>query len=326
MGIAAHYLSLASEQRAFLYAVGSTQGAQHIERLLMGCAAVWVDAQTLSTNEQDQVWVSLQNIWGHEDSDDLLPYVFQHAVLLNQPKALQKVCQNCTNTSTVFTSIGRLLKDLQMYPSLPLHLSDFCDPLLALVPNDNYLKTLTTVLCNTLCVRMEKNESCTDTVLTYVVRHTANKLSNTPLLAEVLFSQVYNWNMIAQRFPTAVEELISHTPLDTALLFGGVPYHNQYSFDKWREFLHNGVDPTPIAFDDGGFPFEPRSHKSWLGFLDVLLPLYQKFNHDTPLLHLLGMEAITTGQEGLAVNEYQNQKLRAAVENEGNYCVKISKI
>lgn len=324
MRLSQTYLAITEKNaaRKFLYAAGSTAGADHIERLLSGCAVVWIDAQHLCADDTQWVWDKLGE---HLDNSyhSLLPYVFNHAVLSNTPAALANVCAWCVSDSETFTTVVRLLKNLQTFPVLPVQAHDFCTPLLNLVHNSNHLKTLVSNLCHQLHDNINDYNS---DVLNIAIDFATEPLNNAKLLPQLVFSIVGQWDTIASRYPAIVSKLIDRVSFEDALLFGVATDYNRASAYKWRNFLQHGVDPSPLTIEDGGLPFIPASHTVWLTFVDLLIPLYQNLGYPTPLDHLQGMAHVTKNQLGLTVNTYQKQKFAAAVDSYETTAVKISKL
>lgn len=324
MSVSQTFLNLTSPQdrRAFLYAVGETQGADHIERGLIGVAVVWVDAQKLPLEQQEQIWLQLNPT----NTDDFLPYVFNLAVLANSPSALQKVCGNCTNSSEVFTKISQLLKNLQNFPIPPVNVEEFCLPLLRMITNPYHVRTITSIVLHNLHAKMVNNQTFTPDILQCVVDYAVAQKVGVEVMSELVFPLGNQWGLIAQHAPKPVDTLLKSIPFESVLLYGGVPHQKCASFEKWQQFLLNGISPLPLELEDSGFPFTERAHTSWLSFLDSLIPLYKKFGHPINLLEFKGLEQITTNQSGVAVNEYQYQKLSAIVLHNGSYVSKSSKI
>lgn len=324
MSVSQTFLNLTSPQdrRAFLYAVGETHGADHIERTLIGSAVVWVDAQKLPVHQQEEIWIQLDP----KNTEDFLPYVFNLAVLANSPAALEKVCGNCTNSSDVFTKISQLLKNLQNFPVPPVQVEEFCLPLLKMITNPYHVRTITSIVLHNTHTKMVNNQTFTSDVLQCVVNYAVAQKVGVEVMSELVFSLGHQWDLIAQHAPKSVDTLLKSVPFDSMILYGGVPHQKCASFEKWKNFLLNGVSPLPVEFEDSGFPFTERAHTSWLSFLDSLIPLYKNFGHAINLLDYKGLEDITTNQSGVAVNEYQHQKLSAIVLNTGTHVSKSSKI
>ena len=324
MSVSQKFLSLTNptHARQFLGVVGETAGAQHVERLLRGCAIVWVDAQRLSTEEAKQVWTALGDHL-RNDYSGLLPYVFNHAVLSNAPSALNTVCAWCVSGPDTFTTVLRLLKNLQMFPVLPVDAVAFCTPLLDLVHNPNHMETLLANLAHQLHSNID---NCNSDVLDAVVDYAIEPLHTAKLLPHSLFSNITQWNTIAFHYPTIAAKLIGRVSFEDTLLFGLGFDYKVYPTQKWINFLRDGVDPSPLDLADQGFPFKTAEHRSWLTFVDHLIPLYHKLGYATPLNHLEGMAVITQNQEGLTVSTYQKQKIAAAVGGNTTAAVKISKI
>lgn len=324
MSVSQTFLNLTSPQdrRAFLYAVGETHGADHIERVLVGGAVVWVDAQKLPLQHQEQIWTQLDP----KNTEDFLPYVFNLAVLANSPSALEKVCGNCTNSSDVFTKISQLLKNLQNFPVPPISVGDFCLPLLKMITNPYHVRTITSIVLHNIHVKMVNNQTCAPDILQCVVDYAVAQKVGVEVMSELVFSLGHQWDLIAQNAPEPVDTLLKSVPFDSMILYGGVPHQKCSSFEKWKDFLLNRVSPLPVEFEDSGFPFTERAHTSWLSFLDSLIPLYQNFGHTINLLEFKGLEEITKNQSGVAVNEYQHQKLSAIVLPNDSHVSKTSKI
>lgn len=331
MSVAQTFLRLQhrNDMRVYLYTVGEMLRADHIERSLVGCSAVWVDAQQLPPNQQDAVWDQLQLTFPNHTPEDILRYVFNLSVASNSPGALQRVCEECSNTSEnseVFTKICQLLKDLQNFPILPVRASDFCEPLLRLITNPHHIKTLTQNTLHGVHTQIQNNKTHTTDVLQCVVDYAVSQNISADIMAELIFTSVSQWNVVAQHAPHLVKPLINAIPFKSTLLHGGVPYQKCRSFDKWERFLIHGNSPAPIEMEDSGFPFTLQAHKTWLEFLDELIPLYENFGHNINLLEYKGLEEMTRNQSGLAVSAYQKQKLTEVVSTNNHYASKISKI
>lgn len=328
MSVSQTFLRLQSpkDMRDYLYAVGETHGADHIERALVGSAVVWVDAQHLPSDQENCVWEQLQLIRPNQTPEDLLPYVFNLSVMANTPSALQRVCDHCLDPSETFTKVSQLLKNLQTFPLLPIKATDFCAPLLHLVTKPHHVKTLISIMLHGVHTRMVNNQTYTPDVMQCVVDYAVGQNVGADIMAELIFSSVSQWNLIAHHAPNLVQPLLSITPFKSALLYGGIPYHKCRSFDKWERFLIHGTSPLPLEMEDSGFPFNPHAHKNWLGFLDELIPLYTSFGHTIDLLEFKGLEEITRNQSGLTVNAYQKQKITEVVSANDQYVSKISKI
>lgn len=324
MSVSQKFLSLTDPTRArqFLGVVGETAGAQHVERLLRGCAIVWVDAQRLSTEETQQVWSALGEHL-RNDYSSLLPYVFNHAVLSNTPSALNTVCAWCVSEPDTFTTVLRLLKNMQTFPVLPVNAAAFCTPLLDLVHNPNHMETLVVNLAHQVYSNITNHNY---EVLNVVVDYAIEPLNTAKLLPHLVFSNIDEWSTIASHYPTIAAKVIDRVSFEDALLFGLGFYHKDNPTQKWIDFLRDGVDPSPLALEDQGFPFTPAEHRSWLKFVDHLIPVYHKLGHETPLDHLEGMAMIAQNQEGLTVSTYQKQKIAAAVDHNTTVVAKISKI
>lgn len=324
MSVSQIFLNLTSpkDRQAFLYAVGETHGADHIERTLIGSAVVWVDAQKLPLEQQEQIWIQLNPA----NTDDFLPYVFNLAMLANSPSALEKVCNNCTNSSDIFTKISQLLKNLQNFPVLPVKVEEFCLPLLKMITNPYHVRTITSIVLHNIHTKIVNAQTFSPDVLQCVVDYAVAQKVGVEVMSELVFSLGHHWDMIAKHAPEPVDTLLKSIPFDSMILYGGVPHQKCASFEKWNNFLINGVSPLPVELEDSGFPFTERAHASWLSFLDSLIPLYKNFGHTINLLDFKGLGEITANQSGLAVNEYQRQKLSSIVLNNGSHVSKISKI
>ena len=324
MSVSQKFLSLTDLTRArqFLGVVGETAGAQHVERLLRGCAIVWVDAQRLSTEQAEQVWSALGDHL-RNDYSSLLPYVFNHAVLSNAPSALNTVCAWCVSEPDTFTTVLRLLKNLQTFPVLPVDADAFCTPLLDLVDNPNHMETLVANLAHQVHANIDSYNS---DVLNAVVDYAIKPLNTAKLLPHSLFSNITQWDTITSHYPTIAAKVIDCVSFEDALLFGLGFNYKEDSTQKWIDFLRDGVDPSPLDLADQGFPFTPAEHRSWLKFVDHLIPLYHKLGYATSLDHLEGMAVIAQNQEGLTVSTYQKQKIAAAVGHNTTVAAKISKI
>lgn len=328
MSVSQTFLRLQSpkDMRDYLYTLGETYGADHIERALVGSAVVWVDAQKLPQEQETFVWDQLKIIRPSQTPEDLLPYVFNLSVMANTPSAIQRVCDHCVDPSETFTKVNQLLKNIQTFPILPVKAADFCSPLLHLITKPHHIKTLISIMLHGVHTRMVNNQTYTPDVLQCVIDYAVGYNIGDDIMAELIFTSVRQWNLIAQHAPELVQPLLLTVSFKNTLLYGGVPYHNRQSFDKWKRFLMDGISPLPIEMEDSGFPFIPHAHKNWLSFLDEIIPLYKSFGHTIDLLEFQGLEEITRNQSGLTVNEYQKQKIGAILHENSNHISKVSKI